>query len=964
VSDRDDLVGRLRSALAERYAVDRQIGQGGMATVIAATDLKHNRPVAIKVLRPELAATIGPERFLREIEVSAGLQHPHIIPLYDSGSAGGILYYVMPLVEGESLRDRLTRTGTVGFAEAVTLTREVASALQYAHGHGVVHRDIKPENIMLSGGHAVVADFGIARALRAAAQGQQLTGLGIAIGTPAYMSPEQATASEVDARSDQYSLACVFYEMVSGKAPFAGPTVQAVLTRSLTGPRPRLSRVNRSAPAEVDGPVARALAADPNDRYASVSEFAEALEGATGSGAAGLAERRRLRRLAVGLPALVAVLAGSWIVFGPRRGGPVMKEAETIAVLPFTTSGSGVELMGEGMVDLLSTNLNAVGGIRAVNPRTVMVKLKESGLSAGAIDVEKGLRLARSMHAQAALLGSIVASGPRARLSADLYGPAGQSLAHAQVDGPSDSVLTLVDQLSLALVREIWRSKEPVPSLRVSGITTSSLAAMREYLVGEQSYRHSAWDSAAAAFARATEQDSTFALAYYRLALALGWKAGYGNARALAASGAALRFAGRLPPRERVLVTAYDLFTQGRLAAADTLRRYVAQYPDDADGWYLLGESQFHTKQLTGLAAAQLRDPFDRVLALDSTLTPAAIHPLETALADRDSAGFARYLGIMRMSADPAEAAAFAAAGRLVWESRSPDSTEAAALLHHMGATLAAFAAAEHDPAATSDKVLAGYDRLAQSLLRINPPTDARNQMVGGRALVLMGHGRFTEAMVVVDSARRLDPGQANGLPLFPLTFGFAPPGFAGDVQDQLLKARIQNPFQAFFVSALLLNRGDLDRAGKLIDSVARDTTKLPGFLRGAFIGARGWRELLVGDTVRGIQDLRFGSERVGNSMMFNGRLRLELGAALAARPATRDEGLALLRNAFATDLGVQPIAYYALGRAAEKAGRKEEALAAYGQFARLWDKADSSAQPRVREAKEAMTRLAGEPRQ
>ncbi len=192
-----DLRARLTAALSDRYTIDGLAGQGGMATVFRATDLKHRRPVAIKVLRPELSAAIGGERFLQEIELSARLQHPHIVPLYDSGDAGGILYYVMPFIEGESLRDRLTREGKLPFELAVTLIREVASALSYAHERGIVHRDIKPENIMLSGGHAVVADFGIARALTAAQEGAgQLTGVGLAIGTPAYMSPEQATASD------------------------------------------------------------------------------------------------------------------------------------------------------------------------------------------------------------------------------------------------------------------------------------------------------------------------------------------------------------------------------------------------------------------------------------------------------------------------------------------------------------------------------------------------------------------------------------------------------------------------------------------------------------------------------------------------------------------------------------------------------------------------------------------------
>ena len=236
----DDLEQRLAAALQGRYQLTGRAGQGGMATVFKALDQKHGRPVAIKVVRADISAAIGGERFLREIEVSAKLQHQHIVPLYDSGEAGGILYYVMPFVEGESLRDRLNRDGKVPFAEAVTLTREVASALAYAHQQGIVHRDIKPENIMLSGGHAVVADFGIARALSAAQQGAgaSMTGIGFAIGTPAYMSPEQATASEVDGRSDQYALACVFYEMVTGGTPFAGGRHQRRVDK-LDAPPPR-----------------------------------------------------------------------------------------------------------------------------------------------------------------------------------------------------------------------------------------------------------------------------------------------------------------------------------------------------------------------------------------------------------------------------------------------------------------------------------------------------------------------------------------------------------------------------------------------------------------------------------------------------------------------------------------------------------------------------------------------------
>jgi len=215
---------RLARALADRYTIEQELGAGGMATVYLAQDLKHRRQVAIKVLRPELAASLGVERFVREIEIAANLTHPHILPLFDSGEADGFLYYVMPFIEGESLRERLDREEKLGVQESIRLTDQVASALNYAHESGLVHRDIKPENILLARDQAVVADFGIARAVEAAG-GERLTGTGLAVGTPAYMSPEQAVGDKnTDARSDVYALGCVVYEMVSGRAPFEGDT--------------------------------------------------------------------------------------------------------------------------------------------------------------------------------------------------------------------------------------------------------------------------------------------------------------------------------------------------------------------------------------------------------------------------------------------------------------------------------------------------------------------------------------------------------------------------------------------------------------------------------------------------------------------------------------------------------------------------------------------------------------------
>ncbi len=283
-----DTSARLTQALADRYAIERELGRGGMATVYLAEDLKHHRKVAIKVLAPDLAANVGAERFLREIGITATLNHPHILPLYESGEADGFLYYVMPFVEGESLRGRLDREKQLPVGEAMHIAREIADALSYANAHDVVHRDIKPENILLEAQHAVVADFGIARAISVAG-GARLTETGLAVGTPTYMSPEQAAGSEeLDGRSDVYSLGCVLYEMLAGQPPFTGPTLESVVRQHLSVEPPDVANIRPAVPAGLAGTVARALAKTPTDRFARASQFVTALDAAIRRESAGL----------------------------------------------------------------------------------------------------------------------------------------------------------------------------------------------------------------------------------------------------------------------------------------------------------------------------------------------------------------------------------------------------------------------------------------------------------------------------------------------------------------------------------------------------------------------------------------------------------------------------------------------------------------------------------------------------
>ena len=267
---------RAATALAERYRIDRVLGRGGMATVYAADDLKHGRRVAIKIVEPAVSVALGPERFLREIRVSASLQHPNILPLFDSGEAGDLLYYVMPLVEGVSLRERIKQQGQLPIDEAIRITQQVASALDYAHAHGVVHRDIKPENILIDGDRAVVADFGIAKSLDAV--GESLTATGVAVGTPTYMSPEQSTGERIiDGRSDIYSLACVLFELLAGEPPFTGASAQAVIAKRFAGPPPSVRVLRDAVPLAMDRAISRALARVPADRFGTSGDFVRAL---------------------------------------------------------------------------------------------------------------------------------------------------------------------------------------------------------------------------------------------------------------------------------------------------------------------------------------------------------------------------------------------------------------------------------------------------------------------------------------------------------------------------------------------------------------------------------------------------------------------------------------------------------------------------------------------------------------
>ncbi len=636
-----DLRAQLEAGLTDQYALLRELGRGGMATVFLATDLKHDRPVAFKVLHPDLAQSLGPERFQREIRLAARLQHPHILTVHDSGATAGHLWFTMPFVEGESLRDRLRRERQLPLEDALRIARQAAQALHYAHEHGVVHRDIKPENLLLtSDGNTLVADFGIARAL-GSADDDQLTQTGMSVGTPAYMSPEQATGDRaLDARSDVYSLGSVLFEMLAGEQPYTGPTMQAILMKRLSEPVPRVRSGRPSVPETVDAAISKALAVVPADRYATAALFAKALDqAATISGSAMAAttpvgipaattvaaeprpapaslprsSRRRLGVALAGAGLLVAALVGWWAL---RRAPAGPASANHLAVLPFAVHGGGrLDFLAQGMVDLLSRNLDGAGDIRSVNGATVLAAAHADG---GVADLEEGRRLARRLGAGLYVLGSVSAIGNQVRIEASLYdgAPAQPAMvSQASVSGDTTQLFELVDRLAGDLM---VRQGRGVGSrlLQTAATTTQSLPALKAYLDAEGQLRRGGFDSALAGFQQAVQLDSTFALAYYRLAVAAAWSRHTALIRPNTER--AVRLADRLSERDRRLLESFAALADGKPDDAENGYRGILQdYPDDLEAQWQLATVLNVYNPLRGRPIAESAPVFDGVVKLD-----------------------------------------------------------------------------------------------------------------------------------------------------------------------------------------------------------------------------------------------------------------------------------------------------------------------------------------------------------
>src|SRR5467141_2956355 len=485
-----DTLGAVSAALGDRYAIERELGRGGMATVYVAQDRRHGREVAVKLLRPDVAAAIGAERFLREITIAARLTHPHVLPLIDSGQAAGSLYYVMPYVRGETLRQRLVRETRLPLKDALGIARELGAGLDYAHRGGVGHRDVKPENVLLADGHAVLADLGIARAIFQAG-GEHVTEVGLAIGTPEYMSPEQAAGDrELDGRCDVYALACVVYEMLAGQPPFSGDSARAIVAQHLSEPPPPLRARRPDAPAAVEQALARALAKDPADRFSTVAQFVAALE-ETGSSDA------------------VRALVG---------------QTRAIAVLPFVNSSADAdnEYLSDGITDELISALTQVEGLR-VTSRTSAFALKGKPQDVRAI----GALLCVS----AVLEGTVRKSGDRLRITVQLAAADdGRNLWSERYDRLLDDVFAVHDEISRTIVNTLRSTfladiADPTPQRYTDNVQAYSLYLKGRYCWNKRSQE--GVREAIAYFEQSIDHDPGYTLAYSGLSDAYALQVDY-----------------------------------------------------------------------------------------------------------------------------------------------------------------------------------------------------------------------------------------------------------------------------------------------------------------------------------------------------------------------------------------------------------------------------------------------------
>ena len=970
----DDLFDRLQRTFAATYTVERELGGGGMSRVFVATETTLKRRVVIKVLSPELVSPVMTARFIREFEVTALLQHPHILPVLAVGERDGLLFFITPFIEGESLRHKLERETQLPVRDAVRILGELASALAYAHERGVVHRDIKPENVLLSNGLAVLADFGIAAALagpespsQPAGGATRLTAVGTSIGTAGYMSPEQVAGDpNVDGRSDVYSLAVVGYEMLAGKPPFVRPTAIATMTAHLTETPAPVATVRPDTPGAVGAALTRALEKDPATRFQTAREFGDALgisfTGEHTSRASTSTKSSRTRTIAAAAIIGVAV-AGAAVWAATMRGGSSTLDENLVAIAPFEVLDPSLQMWREGIVDILATNLDGAGPLHTVPPTLAVRRWN------GRADKVSATAFGKETGANVAVYGRIVTAGAdTVRLTASVLDVgSGRSLGDIELRESAQRMDRLADSLTVRILGQLNQTRA-IASVKQGTFGGTNLTSLKAFLQGEQHYRRSDWDSAVVYYRRSTDADSMFAPAMRRLSNAMAWNLANGEPGAASAAYHYALTAGQrnrgLPARESLLVAAdsqagaLNLRNEQRVDVFDVSRRLVAtleegvrRWPNDPELWHRLGDIRFHYLYFVPNGKyADARSAFDRSIALDSAFAPSYIHMPELALRGQDPEGARRYIRlylalnkednhaaqVMRMTLrmlEPGAASAHkldsalnsgglrdggsAIAGMLMWM----DSSETAIALMRMA-----------DSVANADKSV--------------PPV-ARMEIRSSRALALASRGHLTEAAALVDSASwTVAPDLAM--------LGALPP----ERVDSLIARVLNGPPRGFWQIPIAYRwwaeRGDTARLSRALV----ETAKLPpGLASPANLAAlRAHIALAKRDTATTLKELAVLPDTLC-MINFCYQFRLLKVQLLSAKKMDREAEPAL-RQEFPVQGPSGVLWMLERGRVYERLGKKAEAVDAYAYVSAAWNKADASLQPAVKEARDALRRL------
>ncbi len=633
----------LSGIIANRYRIEREIGEGGMATVYLARDLTRDVDVALKAPKPELVIQLGAARFAREIQISTKLQHPHIVPVLDAGfAAGGVPFYVMPFVDGETLEQRLTRTGALPVDEAITIASEVLDGLVYAHKLGFVHRDVKPSNVLLSNGHAMLADFGIARAVETT-DNRKLTDSGFALGTAEYMSPEQAAGeSQLDGRSDLYSLGCVLYEMLVGGPPFTAPTARGVMARHFVDPVPSIRTVRDTVPVKLEAAVMTALSKIPVDRFADASAFKAALRDPTLREVTAAirppgAMTSRARWIAAGVGVLA--VAGAAMFWRSRGPGDDALDINRVMVYPFVVPASvaGANTMGEDVSTIIGNALDGADPLRWIDGWSLLEPDARSDIRVLTHDAAR--RLARGKRCATFLTGRLVSSGDSVKVFLTLHAVKGDSvLAQGEATGSAkepwrqglSAVSAVLPKLIANNVRDLsdeWSHRDP--------------RAVANFLLGESEFRRVHMKDALVHYRKAIGFDSTFAFAALRGAQAATW-----NDRSdEAASMLTVALAQPLPPRYHEFALGFSEYLANHAdSSAKHLRAAIAADPEMTTAWIQLGEMYTHLLPLGGTADSLADEAFRQAQRLDSTTSGVLVHLIETALRRGDTTAVAPML--------------------------------------------------------------------------------------------------------------------------------------------------------------------------------------------------------------------------------------------------------------------------------------------------------------------------------